>query len=49
MEANVGRSSAKMLTKYAALFLGSLKLASRPGIFTNSEPQCLTSTRWMCC
>jgi len=33
VEANVGSSSVEMLTKRAALLLGGLKLAPRPGIF----------------
>ncbi len=34
MEANIGRSLAKVLTEYAVLVVSGFKLAPRPGIFT---------------
>ncbi len=34
VEANIGSSSAKMLTEHAVLVVSSFKLAPRPGIFT---------------
>jgi len=37
VKANIGGSSADMLTKHAVLLLGSLKLAPRPGIFAILE------------
>jgi len=33
VEANIGRSSAKVLTEYAVLVVSGFKLAPRPGIF----------------
>jgi len=34
VEANTGRSSAKVLTEHAVLVVSGFKLAPRPGIFT---------------
>ncbi len=34
MEANIGRSLAKVLTEHAVLVVSGFKLAPRPGIFT---------------
>ncbi len=34
MEANIGRSSAKVLTEHAVLVVSCFKQAPRPGIFT---------------
>ncbi len=34
VEANIGRSSAKVLTEHAVLVVSCFKLAPRPGIFT---------------
>jgi len=33
VEANIGRSSAKVLAEYAVLVVSGFKLAPRPGIF----------------
>jgi len=34
VEANIGRSSAKVLTEHAVLVVSGFRLAPRPGIFT---------------
>ncbi len=34
MEANIGRSSTKVLTEHAVLVVSGFKLAPRPGVFT---------------
>jgi len=34
VEANIGRSLAKVLTKHAVLVVSGFKLAPRPGVFT---------------
>ncbi len=34
VEANIGRSSAKVLTEHAVLVVSGFELAPRPGIFT---------------
>ncbi len=34
MEANIGRSSAKVLIEHAVMVVSCFKLAPRPGIFT---------------
>ncbi len=43
LEANIGRSLAKVLAEHAVLVVSGFKMAPRPGIFTIIDIH-----RWMC-